>query len=79
MIRRRRGRNYFAITTGDLIEKLKEMKAAAKRGHNMTATTELFGIIFDEYICASGATSAEIGIRKGISSEEISDGGKLAR
>ena len=49
------------MTTDDLIEKLKEMRAAARRGDNMTAMTQLFGIIFDKDIENSGLSAVAIG------------------
>ncbi len=54
------------MTTDDLIEKLKEMRAAARRGDNMTAMTQLFGIIFDKDIETSGSNAVAIGRRAGI-------------
>ena len=57
------------MTTDDLIEKLKEMRAAARWGDNMTAMTQLFGIIFDKGIENSGSNTVAIGRRAGVGGE----------
>ena len=67
------------MTTDDLIEKLKEMRAAARRGDNMTAMAQLFWIIFDRGMENSGSNTVAIGRRAGVGGEEIADGRKYAR
>ena len=68
------------MTTRDLIKTLEKMRAGATRGDDLTATTLLFGVIFDEDIKNSGSTAAAIGKAVGLQQgTTISDGQKLAQ
>ena len=65
------------MTKNELIEKLREMRAEAPRGE-LTAMTQLFGILFDREIRAAGTNGAEVGRGADIGNVEINDGRKLA-
>ena len=68
------------MTTRDLIKTLEKMRAGATRGDDLTATTLLFGVIFDEHIKNSGSNAADIGKAVGLQQgTTISDGQKLAQ
>ena len=66
-----------SMTKQDLIDKLKEMRTTAPRGE-LTAMTELFGILFDKEIRDCGSNGAEMGKGANIGNVEINDGRKLA-
>lgn len=65
------------MTKQDLIEKLCEMRNTAPHGE-LTAMTELFGILFDKEIRDCRSNGAEIGRGADIGNVEINDGRKLA-
>ena len=65
------------MTKQELIHKLRQMRDTAPHGE-LTAMTELFGILFDKEIPLSGSNAAEIGRGADIGNVEINDGRKLA-
>ena len=65
------------MTRQALIEKLQEMRSKAPHGE-LTALTELFGILFDKEIQDCGSNGAEIGRGANIGNVEINDGRQLA-
>ena len=65
------------MTKQHLIDKLREMRRTAPQ-RELTAMTELFGILFDQEIRDCGPNGAEIGRGADIGNVEINDGRKLA-
>ena len=65
------------MTKQQLIEKLREMRTSAPHGE-LTAMTELFGILFDREIRDCESNGAEIGRGVDTRNEDINDGRKLA-
>ena len=68
------------MTKHELIQKLKEMRSTAKP-REVSATTVLFGILFDDDIARAGTNAAQISKDAGLAGwdVEINYGRKLAQ